>query len=127
MSAARIIPLPDTAPDGLMPDMRGFSATPSLNGVGSLHLRPCAFLTLAQALFVEDEMRSIQQSVQNGQFLCRFAQDASDRLVASHAEKRCMTMLVYHDAVDVVVRSESCMLCFLIVSVNVIVAQGHPG
>ena len=33
-------------------------------------------------------MRSIRQSVQNGQFLCRLAQDASDLFVASHTDKR---------------------------------------
>ena len=32
-------------------------------------------------------MPSIRQSVQNGQFLCRLAQNASDLLVASHADK----------------------------------------
>jgi hypothetical protein len=40
-------------------------------------------------------MRSIQQSVQNGQFLCRLAQDAPDLLVASHANKRIERLLVY--------------------------------
>ena len=34
-----IIPSPDTAPHRLIPDMRGFSATPAPIGVGSLHLR----------------------------------------------------------------------------------------
>ena len=33
-------------------------------------------------------MRSIRQSVQNGQFLCRLAQNALDVLVASRADKR---------------------------------------
>ena len=31
-------------------------------------------------------MQSIRQSVQNGQFLCRLAQNASDLFVASHAD-----------------------------------------
>src|SRR6516225_5837966 len=31
---------------------------------------------------------SIRQSVQNGQFLCRLAQNASDLFVASHTDKR---------------------------------------
>jgi hypothetical protein len=32
-------------------------------------------------------LRSIRQSVQNGQFSCRLAQDASDLFVASHTNK----------------------------------------
>jgi hypothetical protein len=61
-----------------MPDMRGFLSNPGSDWRGVLYICAlCVFLTLAQALFVEDRMRSIQQSVQNGQFLCRLAQDAS--------------------------------------------------
>ena len=63
--------------------------------MGSLHLRPCAFLILAQALFVEDGVRSIRQSVQNGQFLCRLAQNASHLLVTSRADKRIERLLVH--------------------------------
>ena len=40
-------------------------------------------------------MRSIQQSVQNGQFLCRLAQNASDLLVASHADMRIERLLMH--------------------------------
>ena len=40
-------------------------------------------------------MRSIRQSVQNGQFLRRLLQDASDLLVASHADKGIERLLVY--------------------------------
>ena len=39
-------------------------------------------------------MRSIRQSVQNGQFLCRLAQNASHLLVASHTDKRIELFLV---------------------------------
>src|SRR5262245_49895094 len=38
-------------------------------------------------------IRSIPQSVQNGQFLCRLAQDASDLFVASHTDKRIERLL----------------------------------
>src|SRR6516165_8168025 len=38
-------------------------------------------------------LRSICQSVQNGQFLCRLAQDASDLFVASHTDKRIERLL----------------------------------
>jgi len=68
-------PSPDTAPHRLMPDMRGFLSNPRVRLAWALYI--CAralFLTLAQALFVEDGVRSIRQSVQNGQFLCRLAQ-----------------------------------------------------
>jgi hypothetical protein len=47
-------------------DMRGFSATPGSDWRG--------LSTFAPALFVEDGVRSIRQSVQNGQFLFRLAQ-----------------------------------------------------
>src|SRR6516164_4421928 len=40
-------------------------------------------------------MWSIQQSVQNGQFLCRRVQNTSDLLVASHADKRIERLLVH--------------------------------
>ena len=40
-------------------------------------------------------MRSIRQSVQNGQFLCRLAQDASDLLAALHADERIERLLVH--------------------------------
>jgi hypothetical protein len=40
-------------------------------------------------------MQSIRQSVQNGQFLCRLAQKASDLSVASHTDKGIERFLVY--------------------------------
>ena len=40
-------------------------------------------------------MQSIRQSVQNGQFLSRLAQNASDLSVASHTDKRIERFLVY--------------------------------
>jgi anti-sigma factor ChrR (cupin superfamily) len=40
-------------------------------------------------------MQSIRQSVQDGQFLCRLAQKASDLSVASHADKGIERFLVY--------------------------------
>ena len=40
-------------------------------------------------------MQSILQSVQNGQFLSRLAQNASDLLVASHTDKGIERFLVY--------------------------------
>ena len=40
-------------------------------------------------------MQSIRQSVQNGQFLSRLVQDASDLFVASHADKRIERLLVH--------------------------------
>ena len=40
-------------------------------------------------------MRSIRQSVQNGHFLCRLAQNALDLLVASRADKRIERLLVH--------------------------------
>ena len=70
MGAAPITPSPDTAPHRLMPDMRGFSATLGPIGVGLYICARALFLTLAQALFVEEGVRSIRQSVQNGQFQC---------------------------------------------------------
>jgi len=38
---------------------------------------------------------SIQQSIQNGQFLSGFAQNVSNLLVAPHANKRIERLLVY--------------------------------
>jgi hypothetical protein len=46
MGAAPITPSPDTAPQGLMPDMMGFSATPAPIGVGFYTLAPFAFFLL---------------------------------------------------------------------------------
>src|SRR6516164_10319521 len=40
-------------------------------------------------------LRSIQQSVQNGQFLSGLAQNVSHLLIASHANKRIERLLVY--------------------------------
>ena len=40
-------------------------------------------------------MQSIRQSVQDGQFLCRLAQKASDLSVASHTDKGIERFLVY--------------------------------
>src|SRR5215471_11850428 len=44
-------------------------------------------------MFAEDRDASIRQSVQNGQFLCRLAQDASDLFIASNADQRIKRLL----------------------------------
>jgi hypothetical protein len=48
-------------------------------------------------------MRSIRQSVQNGQSLCRLIQNASDLLVAAHADNRVKRLLVHVGATAVAV------------------------